>query len=246
MRTRTIFIIALLVGLGPALLRSHEVAEAFGCQVDLNRIIPCVIGGKDYGQTFYDLGFLIWYSYLSLPAGLALFGVCALAALIAIFVSWRRQNRPPSAPLSPGKSFLRGALIVIALAFSPVAVAYTAGLIALLIRLRPQRSVRACLPLARRQYRPAALRDGARGLVRSFHRVGRAPGARGASHHFHRAHVKGAPRESGRDRREGLNPAHAEGPRHSLPRCKGRPRRQGRQLRQSARRRRSRRGGICL
>ena len=33
-------------------------------------------------------------------------------------------------------------------------------------RLRPQRSVRACLPLARRQYRPAALRDGARGLVR--------------------------------------------------------------------------------
>ena len=36
--------------------------------------------------------FLIWYSYLSLPAGLALFGVWALAALIAILVSWRRQN----------------------------------------------------------------------------------------------------------------------------------------------------------
>jgi hypothetical protein len=66
MRTRTIFIIALLVGLGPALLAagSHEVAEAFGCQVDLNRVIPCVIGGKDYGQTFYDLD-------LSIPAGLA-------------------------------------------------------------------------------------------------------------------------------------------------------------------------------
>ena len=28
----------------------------------------------DYGQTFYDLGFLIWYSYLSLPAGGVLFG----------------------------------------------------------------------------------------------------------------------------------------------------------------------------
>jgi hypothetical protein len=50
-----------------------------------------------------------------------------------VLVSWRRQNRPPSAPLSPGKSFLRGALIVIALAFSPIAVTYTAGLIALLI-----------------------------------------------------------------------------------------------------------------
>ncbi|MGB3038488.1 MAG: hypothetical protein WBB72_14065 [Methyloceanibacter sp.] len=139
MRTRTIFGILLVlvafVAFGPALIAvgSQQVAEAFGCQVDLNRAIPCVIGGKDYGQTFYDLGFLIWYSYLSLPAGLALFGVWALAALIAILVSWRRQNRPPSAPLSPGKSFLRGALIVIALAFSPVAVTYTAGLIALLI-----------------------------------------------------------------------------------------------------------------
>ena len=45
----------------------------------------------------------------------------------------RKQNRPPSEPLSPGKSFLRSALIVFALAFSPVAVTYTAGLIALLI-----------------------------------------------------------------------------------------------------------------
>ena len=139
MRPRIIFGILLVlvafVAFGPALIAvgSQQVAEAFGCQVDLNRAIPCVIGGKDYGQTFYDLGFLIWYSYLSLPAGLALFGVWALAALIAILVRWRRQNRPPSAPLSPGKSFLRGALIVIALAFSPVAITYTAGLIALLI-----------------------------------------------------------------------------------------------------------------
>ena len=45
----------------------------------------------------------------------------------------RKQNRPPSEPLSPGKSFLHSALIVFALAFSPIAVTYTAGLIALLI-----------------------------------------------------------------------------------------------------------------
>jgi hypothetical protein len=73
MRARTVFIILLililLVALGPALVAvgSQEIAElAFGCQVDLNRVIPCVIAGKDYGQTFYDLGFAIWYSYLTI------------------------------------------------------------------------------------------------------------------------------------------------------------------------------------
>jgi hypothetical protein len=62
MRARTVFIILLvlilLVAFGPALVAvgSQEIAElVLGCQVDLNRVIPCAIGGKDYGQTFYDL-----------------------------------------------------------------------------------------------------------------------------------------------------------------------------------------------
>jgi TRAP-type C4-dicarboxylate transport system permease small subunit len=50
-----------------------------------------VIGGKDYGQTIYDLTFLIWYSYLSLPAGGVLFGLWALAALITFIVSRLRK-----------------------------------------------------------------------------------------------------------------------------------------------------------
>ena len=151
MRLRTVFIVllivVLLIGLGPALLAvgSQEVAEAFGCEVDLNRVIPCVIGGKDYGQTFYDLGFSIWYSYLSLPIGLALLAVWAVSALIAYIVIRRRQNGPPPEPLSPGKSFLRGAAIVIALALSPIAVTYTAGVVAVLIGCDlNEASVQAC------------------------------------------------------------------------------------------------------
>jgi hypothetical protein len=102
MRARTIFIVLLvlifLIAFGPALVAviSQEIAElAFGCEVDLNRVIPCVVGGKDYGQTFYDLGFLIWYSYLSLPAGAVLFGIWLVAAIIAFVVSRR------SAPAKP-------------------------------------------------------------------------------------------------------------------------------------------------
>jgi TRAP-type C4-dicarboxylate transport system permease small subunit len=99
MRARTVFIILfiliLLVALGPALLAviSQEIAEkVFGCQVDLNRVIPCVINGLDYGQRFYDLGFLIWYSYLSLPAGGVLLAIWAVAALIAFIVSLRKRK----------------------------------------------------------------------------------------------------------------------------------------------------------
>jgi len=62
-----------------------------------------------------------------------LFGVWVVVAIIAFIVIKRRQHRPPSEPPSPGKSFLRGALIVIALAFSPIAVTYSAGLIASLL-----------------------------------------------------------------------------------------------------------------
>jgi hypothetical protein len=103
MRARTVFIILLililLVVLGPALVAvgSQEIAEiAFGCQVDLNRVIPCVIGGKDYGQTLYDLGFAIWYSYLTIPAGLVLLALWAIAAAIVLFGRlsdrWRKAS----------------------------------------------------------------------------------------------------------------------------------------------------------
>jgi TRAP-type C4-dicarboxylate transport system permease small subunit len=103
MRTRTIFAILLflmgLIAFGPALIAvgSEVIAESvFGCEVNLNYAIPCPIGGKDYGQKFYDLGFLIWYSYLSLPLGGVLFAIWAVAALIA-FIVGRRRNKPEQA-----------------------------------------------------------------------------------------------------------------------------------------------------
>jgi TRAP-type C4-dicarboxylate transport system permease small subunit len=51
-----------------------------------------VIGGKDYGQTFYDLGFLIWYSYLSIPAGGVLLVIWLVAAVITFIVTRARKR----------------------------------------------------------------------------------------------------------------------------------------------------------
>lgn len=96
---RAVFILLLvliiLIALGPALVSmgSQEIAEAFGCEVDLNRVIPCVIDGRDYGQTFHDLGFPIWYSYVTIPIGLVLLGVWAVAAFVAFIV---RLGQSPS------------------------------------------------------------------------------------------------------------------------------------------------------
>jgi hypothetical protein len=102
MRARTVFIILLvlvvLIAFGPAPIAviSQTIAAWLGCQVDLNRVIPCVINGKGYGQTFYDLGFLIWHSYLSLPIGLVLFVLWGITAVI-VFFGWLsdRQRKAP-------------------------------------------------------------------------------------------------------------------------------------------------------
>ena len=67
MRARTVFLILLTPA--PISVGSQEVAEAFDCEVDLNRIMPCVIRG-----------------------GLVLLGVWAVAALIALIVSWSKNT----------------------------------------------------------------------------------------------------------------------------------------------------------
>jgi hypothetical protein len=99
MRARTVFVILLvlilLVAFGPALVAvgSQEIAElVFGCEVNLNYAVPCVAGGKDYAQTFYDLGFAIWHSYLTIPAGVVLFVLWTIAATI-VFLGWLAERR---------------------------------------------------------------------------------------------------------------------------------------------------------
>jgi hypothetical protein len=105
MRVRTVFIVVLALILfftfGPALIAvvSQLIAEGvFGCKVDIHRVIPCLIGGKDYGQMFYDLGFAIWYSYLSLPIGGVMLAVWAVAAAVAFAVSLRRKRNIEARP----------------------------------------------------------------------------------------------------------------------------------------------------
>jgi hypothetical protein len=98
MRARTVLIVLLilmvLIAFGPAIVAfgSQEIAEAFDCQVDLNRAIPCVIHGKDYGDTVYNLGFSIWHSYLRSRSAAWLFVIWLVPATIAVLAALRRRG----------------------------------------------------------------------------------------------------------------------------------------------------------
>jgi hypothetical protein len=93
MRARTIFIIfivllvlILVFALWPAVVSMvpPAIAQAFGCETDFNRAIPCVIGGTDWGQTIYEyqlVGYLLLYT---VPVG----GVALAIWLAAAFVAW--------------------------------------------------------------------------------------------------------------------------------------------------------------
>jgi hypothetical protein len=100
MGTRTIFVLflILIVLIAPALIGvgSQMIAEAAGCQVDLNRVIPCVIDGRDYGPLFYNLGFAIWYSYLSIPVALILLVLLGLWGVTVVIALIFTLGRTPS------------------------------------------------------------------------------------------------------------------------------------------------------
>ena len=82
----------------------------------------------DYGQTFYDLGFLIWYSYLSLPAGGVLFAIWAVAALIDLALAQAEAGQRLMSKQNMG--FLLCAFAIVLLASLPVISVFTAGWIA--------------------------------------------------------------------------------------------------------------------
>ncbi|HEV3410649.1 MAG TPA: hypothetical protein VG095_10160, partial [Chthoniobacterales bacterium] len=67
------------------------VANAHGCRLDEGSPHPCVIGGKDYGETLYALGVLGWLMLITLPIG-AVAGLLWVIALIVHYAIWKRRG----------------------------------------------------------------------------------------------------------------------------------------------------------
>jgi hypothetical protein len=58
------------------------IASSHGCRLDEGSAHPCVINGKDYGETLYTLGVLGWFMLVTIPAGAIAFLVWLVVLLL--------------------------------------------------------------------------------------------------------------------------------------------------------------------
>jgi hypothetical protein len=81
-----------IVALAPigSVIACGVIANAHGCRVDEGSVHPCIINGKDYGQTLYTLGVMGWFMLVTLPAGAFAFALW-LAILLLHRSAWRKR-----------------------------------------------------------------------------------------------------------------------------------------------------------
>jgi hypothetical protein len=87
-----VFFLIAMFALAPigSVVIAGVIANSHGCHVDEGSLHPCVIGGKDYGETLYTLGVLGWLMLITLPAG-AVAGLVWVVVLILHRARWRRR-----------------------------------------------------------------------------------------------------------------------------------------------------------
>ena len=73
-----------------------EIASANGCQLDEGSVHPCIVNGRDMGETLYTMGMMGWFMLATIPIGLGL--AAAYILLVAGFYILRRILRSRAAP----------------------------------------------------------------------------------------------------------------------------------------------------
>ena len=94
-----IILCIILIGISPILVAilSGTVAASFGCEVNEGMVNPCVIGGVDYGETFYTLGVAGWFFFFTIPVAIGLFAIYIVVVLIVLLVRFLRKRKSSNA-----------------------------------------------------------------------------------------------------------------------------------------------------
>jgi hypothetical protein len=84
--------LALLIAIAPVLITfaAAIIAQSAGCQLNEGMAHRCVIAGKDYGQTLYEMGVAFWLFMLT-----ALYLPVAVALGVAAFINIVRGREDP-------------------------------------------------------------------------------------------------------------------------------------------------------
>jgi hypothetical protein len=82
---RALMAILLLVCLLPliSMAVAESIAQLNGCTLDLAAVHPCIVGGKDIGQTLLTLGMMGWFLFATMPGVAAVIVVWILVEVIA-------------------------------------------------------------------------------------------------------------------------------------------------------------------
>jgi hypothetical protein len=95
-----IIVLILLAGLSPLIvsLSAGAIANANGCTLHEGFVNPCVINGKDWGETLYTMGVLGWIALGTLPIALgAAFLYLVIVIVVAIILGNRRRKAAAAA-----------------------------------------------------------------------------------------------------------------------------------------------------
>jgi hypothetical protein len=74
-------------------MAAGTIANAYGCQLDEGSIHPCMVNGRDIGQTLYTFGVLGWLGLATIPIGLVVLGIYLVIVILFYLVRWYRRNR---------------------------------------------------------------------------------------------------------------------------------------------------------
>ncbi len=80
------------------------IASANGCQLDEGSVHPCVVNGKDMGETLYTMGVMGWLMLATIPIGLIIVTLYILVVAGYYIVRWMMRKKAHVAVSSQSQS----------------------------------------------------------------------------------------------------------------------------------------------